>query len=106
MDKLDLTSGLKPAAQLMRALANERRLMILCLLSGGEINAGALAEAIGVSQSALSQHLAKLREDGLVKTRKQSQTVYYSLASVEAATVIRTLSDLYCRPQYERDSKS
>lgn len=103
MDKLDLSHGLGAATQLLKVLANERRLMILCLLSDGEISVGALADRVGLSLSALSQHLAKLREDGLVATRKQAQTVYYSLASVEAMAVIKTLSDLYCRPQSEKE---
>lgn len=103
MDKLDLSHGLGAAAQLLKVLANERRLMILCLLSEGEISVGALADQVGLSLSALSQHLAKLREDGLVATRKQAQTVYYSLASGEARAVIKTLSDLYCRPKNEKE---
>jgi len=102
MDKLDLTPGLSPAVRLLKMLANERRLMILCFLSGEEMHVGALSEAVGLSQSALSQHLAKLRADGLVKTRKRSQTVFYSLASEEAASVIKSLSDLYCNPKKGR----
>jgi ArsR family transcriptional regulator, virulence genes transcriptional regulator len=96
MDKLDLTPGLRPAARLLKALANERRLAILCRLSEGEVSVGALGEEVDLSMSALSQHLAKLRVDGLVKARKQSQTVYYSLASEEAAQVIATLVKLFC----------
>ena len=63
-------------ARILRSLANERRLMIVCkLVEWGEANVGTLADAVGLSQSALSQHLAKLREDGVVATRRESQTI-------------------------------
>lgn len=91
-----LTPGLRPAVRLLKALANERRLMILCALGERERSVGDLAEALGLSQSALSQHLAKLRADGLVRTRRQAQTVFYSLASREAAELIAVLAGLYC----------
>jgi len=87
---------IRPAARLMKALANERRLSILCHLGRGEMCVGQLADAVGLSQSALSQHLAKLRADRLVKTRRRSQTVFYSLCSAEAAAVINVLAGLYC----------
>ena len=88
MNVQTLTPGLRPAVRLLKALANERRLMILCVLGERETSVGDLALRVGLSQSALSQHLAKLREDGLVTTRRQAQTVFYSLASREAAEVI------------------
>lgn len=84
------------AATLLRALANERRLMILCALTGGEQCVGVLERRIGISQSALSQHLAVLRQTGVVKTRRDGLTIYYSLAGAEAEALLRTLSDLYC----------
>ena len=84
------------AATLLRALANERRLMILCVLTGGEHCVGALERRIGISQSALSQHLAVLRQQGVVKTRRDGLTIYYSLAGTEVDAILRTLSDLYC----------
>jgi len=87
---------IQPAARLLRALGNERRLSILCCLGQGEMCVGQLVDAIGLSQSALSQHLAKLRVDGLVKTRRHAQTIFYSLASDEAAAVIDVLTRLYC----------
>ncbi len=86
------------AEALLKALANRYRLMILCELHKGEQSAGVLHEAIGLSQSAFSQHLARLREDELVKTRRESQTIYYSLASKEAEQVIALLYDLFCAP--------
>lgn len=91
-----LTPGLEPAVRLLKALANERRLMILCALGAGERSVGELAACVGLGQSALSQHLAKLREDGLVVTRRRAQTIFYSLASREAAEVIAVLAGLYC----------
>ncbi len=76
-------------------MGNTHRLMILCQLSKGERNVGELERIVGLSQSALSQHLARLRNDNLVKTRRAAQTIYYSLAGEEAAAVIDTLCRLY-----------
>jgi len=84
------------AANLMKALGNESRLMILCLLAEGERSVGELNEAIPLSQSALSQQLARLRSQGLVRTRRSSQTIYYSLADGPADRIIRLLHDIYC----------
>ncbi len=86
------------AAQLLKALANERRLQVLCLLAGGERSVGELNELLDLSQSALSQHLAVLREEGLVQTRREAQTIYYSLAPGPAAAVMDTLHRIYCQP--------
>ena len=77
-------------------MANERRLFILCLLLEGELSVGQIAEKLELSQSALSQHLGWLRKDELVSTRKESQTVFYSLNSTEVKSVIQLLHDLYC----------
>lgn len=88
------------AARLLRLLANERRLLLLCHLVGaGEMTVSALASSVGLSQPALSQHLARLREDGLVATRKASQAVFYRLADPKAARLLEVLRDLYCPPQ-------
>jgi DNA-binding transcriptional ArsR family regulator len=87
------------AARLLRLLANENRLLLLChLVAEGEMTVGALAEAVGLSQPALSQHLAMLREDGLVETRKEAQAVFYRLTDPKAARVLALLRDLYCPP--------
>lgn len=93
----DLEARAGEAAQLLRLLANEKRLLILChLIARGEMSVGALVGAVGLSQSALSQHLAKLRDDGLVAFRRQSQTIFYRVADPKAARVIELLKDLFC----------
>ena len=84
------------AAGLMKTLGNESRLMVLCSLTEGEKSVGELNEMIPLSQSALSQQLARLRTQGLVETRRESQTIYYSLAKGPAEKVIYLLHDIYC----------
>ena len=85
------------AASLLKMMANERRLLLLCHLSAsGELSVGELVERIGLGQSALSQHLAMLREEGLVGTRKEAQTVYYRLCDPRAEQLLRLLHDLFC----------
>jgi DNA-binding transcriptional ArsR family regulator len=84
------------AARLLKTLGNEKRLMILCLLVEGEYSVGELNARLDLSQSALSQHLAVLREDGLVETRREAQTIRYSLAEGPAHQIIATLHDIYC----------
>jgi ArsR family transcriptional regulator, virulence genes transcriptional regulator len=96
-DLLRLHDKAADAARLLRLLANEKRLLILCLLvAHGEKDVSGLAEAVGLSQSALSQHLAKLREDDLVAFRRESQTLYYRLADPRAGRVLATLKDIFC----------
>lgn len=85
------------AAGLLRTLANPNRLQILCALRDGELSVGALNARIPLSQSALSQHLAVLRAEGLVRTRRESQTIHYSLRPGPALDVIRVLYAHYCR---------
>jgi ArsR family transcriptional regulator, virulence genes transcriptional regulator len=89
------------AAALLRLLGNEKRLMVLCQLADGELSVGALQARIGLSQSALSQHLAMLREQGVVATRRESQTIHYRIADPAALRVIQTLAELFCPPQSE-----
>jgi ArsR family transcriptional regulator len=86
----------------LKALAHEARLMVLCQLLGGEHSAGALQEASGLSQSALSQHLARLREEGLVDTRRDAQTIYYRLLDPNVARLLDTLAAIYCPPKRNR----
>ncbi len=87
------------AAQLMKALSNENRLMILCSLSGGEMTVGQLNEKIPMSQSGLSQQLGILRREGLVTTRRDAQSIHYSLVPGPATEMIRLLHDIYCGPE-------
>ncbi|MDW6003128.1 ArsR/SmtB family transcription factor [Vibrio mangrovi] len=84
------------AVVLLKAMANERRLQILCLLLAQELSVGELCAKLELSQSALSQHLAWLRRDQMVATRKEAQTVYYSLSSPEVKAMIELLYRLYC----------
>ena len=85
------------AAALLRALANEQRLLILCHLSAaGELSVSALGERLDLSQSALSQHLARLREEGIVAFRREAQTLFYHIADDKAARLLGLLHDLYC----------
>lgn len=87
-------------AQILRALANERRLMILCkLVEWGEASVTSLAEAVGLSQSALSQHLAKMREEGIVAFRRESQTLWYRVADPRTEILLGYLQKLYCSDQ-------
>ena len=99
MDPEQMRLHASDAARLLRALANEKRLMLLCLLVEGERSVGELNARVDLSQSALSQHLAVLREDGLVNTRREAQTIYYSVADGPAHQVIQTLHDIYCGAQ-------
>ena len=86
-------------AGIMRSLANERRLIILCrLVEWGEANVTALAEAANLSQSALSQHLAKMREEGLVTFRRDGQTLWYRIADPRIEKLFAVLHDVFCRP--------
>ena len=86
------------AARLLRALGNERRLMILCQLTSGERSVGELQPLVGLSQSALSQHLAVLREEGIVATRRESQVIWYRIADPAALAVVGTLAEIFCPP--------
>ena len=98
VDPARMQVSAQEASRLLKALANEQRLMILCQLTEGERSVSELGSRVTLSQSALSQHLARLREDGLVATRRESQTIYYRLASKAAEAVIQTLYRTFCRP--------
>jgi DNA-binding transcriptional ArsR family regulator len=86
------------ASQLLAAMANEKRLLILCQLVDGEHSVGELAEFLGARQSTISQHLALLKKDGFVESRRDGQTQYYSLAGHEARSVLEALYGVYCAP--------
>jgi DNA-binding transcriptional ArsR family regulator len=90
------------AAGFLKALGNEKRLQILCRLHDGELSVGELQQAVRLSQSALSQHLARLRKDRLVRTRRESQTIHYSLADKAVTDVIAVLHDRFCAAMPKR----
>ena len=98
----DLIQNVDQAADFLSALANNKRLLILCKLLHNEMSVGALAKAIDLSQSALSQHLAKLRALDLVSTRRDAQTIYYMVSSPHIELMLSTLSCLYMSPTPRR----
>lgn len=96
----DLLEGdIKRASELMKMLASEARLQILCRLVDGERSVGQLAQACGVAQPTMSQQLKRLKDAGLIDSRREAQTIYYRLAGTEAAAVLETLHRLYCARQ-------
>lgn len=92
----DMTKHAAEAARLLKALSHETRLLILCHLVGKELTVGQINNLLEGSQSVISQHLAVLRRDGLVKTRRQGQTIYYSLRDKKAASILNVLHESYC----------
>lgn len=98
MDLKKLEEQSEKASSLLKALANEKRLLIVCILSAGEKNVGELEDVIGLSQSALSQHLARLRRDGVVETRREAQTIFYSLRDPAVPRLLSCLSEVYNKP--------
>ncbi len=91
--------AVRRASILLKAVSNEQRLLLLCQLLDGEKSAGELERVVGLRQSALSQHLARLRHNDLVRTRRVAQSILYSLNGIEARVLIDTMYDLYCSPQ-------
>jgi DNA-binding transcriptional ArsR family regulator len=91
-----LLDKIQIASVLLKALSNEKRLHITCALLQGEKAVGTLEQLVGLSQSALSQHLARLRRDKIVKTRRSAQTIYYSIADPAAEKVVKALSEVLC----------
>jgi len=85
------------AASMLRALSHEARLLVLCELASGERTAGELVERSGLSQSALSQHLTKLRDEGLVATRREATSIVYRIADRKAARILGVLHEIYCK---------
>lgn len=93
------------ACELLKAMANRHRLLILCQLVQEERSVGELAEFLGIRDSAVSQHLTLLRKDGLVSARRDGQTIWYSIASAEARVLLSALYDVFCKPAPTRDPK-
>ena len=102
LDITDFEASAAAAAKLLRALGNERRLMILCQLTEGERSVGELFPLLGLSQSALSQHLAVLRAEGVVATRRDGQTIWYRIDDPAAVKVVSTLAEIFCPPKVEK----
>ncbi|NMA97066.1 MAG: winged helix-turn-helix transcriptional regulator [Phyllobacteriaceae bacterium] len=100
----DLEPRADEAAQLLTAMANPKRLLILCNLLEQERSVSELSRLVELEQSPLSQHLSKLRALGLVKTRRDGQSIYYRLASEPVTRVLLTLYDIYCRPPLAADA--
>jgi DNA-binding transcriptional ArsR family regulator len=99
----DLEDSAQSAARLLKMLASEQRLLLLCRLVEGEASVGVLAEHAKLAQSAASQHLAKMRAEGLVATRREAQTIYYRLEDPAALRVLDTLCDIYRSPSAARE---
>ena len=92
----ELAEAAGKASELMKTLGHKDRLMVLCHLTTGEKSVGELARLLDIPQSPLSQHLARMRKESLVKTRREAQTIYYSISSPEAARVVAVMHELYC----------
>jgi DNA-binding transcriptional ArsR family regulator len=105
MNMQELAASSAEAEDLLKALANSHRLLILCELKDGERSVTALERVVPLAQSALSQHLAKLRESGIVATRREAQTIYYSLADTRVARLIEVLHELFCAPDKYRTKR-
>ena len=96
-DRAFMQDGASKAAALLRAVGNERRLLVLCLLiEHGELAVGQLLEQVDLSPSALSQHLTRMRAEGLIDYRRQAQTLYYRIANPAVAELVATLKRIYC----------
>ena len=97
VDMTELYAKVEEPVRLLKLLANDKRLLILCeLVQAGEMSVNALAESVGLGQSALSQHLAKMRAEGLVKFRREAQTLHYSIADPNAEKILMLLKEMYC----------
>jgi len=96
VEPAEMASAAAQASELMKTLGHRDRLMILCHLVTGEKSVGELARLLDIPQSPLSQHLARMRQETLVKTRRDAQTIYYSIASPEASRMVSVLHELYC----------
>lgn len=95
MDIKNIETNAEVAVNLLKALSNQRRLMIVCALYSGEKSVGELEKIINLSQSALSQHLARLRREGVVNTRRSAQTIFYSLNDKATEMILKCLYDIY-----------
>lgn len=101
IDPNKLEENAEKASSLLKSMSHPSRLMVLCHLMNGECPVSALNQAIPLSQSALSQHLASLRDAGLVKTRREGQVIHYRLNSKAVSDILQTLYRIYCNPKNE-----
>ena len=100
IDARRMAAAAQKASELMKTLGHKDRLMVLCHLSSGEKSVGELARLLEIPQSPLSQHLARMRKEHLVNTRREAQTIYYSIASREAEAFVTTMHELYCGGEF------
>ncbi len=98
IDTKQMAQAAERASELLKSLANRHRLLILCQLTEGERSVGDLAAFLGLRDSTVSQHLSLLRRDGLVRARRDAQTIWYSVSSPEARRLLETLFEIYCKP--------
>src|ERR1700739_1863363 len=105
IDSATMELAADQASDLLKALANRHRLLIICQLIDGERSVGDLAEFLGLRDSTVSQHLALLRRDGLVSARRDAQTIYYSIASDAAREILTALYRVYCAPSNGKASQ-
>jgi len=101
-----MESAADQASELLKALSNRHRLLIICQLIDGERSVGELAEFLNLRDSTVSQHLALLRKDGLVAARRDAQTIYYSIASTPAREILKTLYQIYCAPKAAKSRRT
>jgi DNA-binding transcriptional ArsR family regulator len=104
MDVIEMQKKAGEASTLLAAMANEKRLMLLCQLIEGEKSVTELSEALGVRQPTVSQHLALLRKDGFVEPRRDGQVQYYGIASEEVRSILSTLYSIYCVPTPQQEA--
>src|SRR5579863_8538633 len=102
IDISEMEAAADQASELLKALSNRHRLLIICQLIDGERSVGDLAEFLSLRDSTVSQHLALLRKDGLVAARRDAQTIYYSIASDPAREILKTLYQVFCSPKTKR----
>ena len=99
IDLNQMAQSASRASALMKTLGHKDRLMILCHLADGEKSVGQIADLLEIPQSPLSQHLSRMRKEGLVETRREAQTIFYSLKSGEASRIVEVLYELFCAPE-------
>jgi DNA-binding transcriptional ArsR family regulator len=106
LDSTKMEAAADQASELLKALSNRHRLLIICQLIDGERSVGDLAQLLELRDSTVSQHLALLRKDGLVSARRDAQTIYYSIASAPAREILKTLYQVFCAPPKAKKTKA